>query len=243
MTIIYRPKGGALEYAELGLNFYKNCPHSCLYCYVPNSPWIDRDEYHGAVKVKKNVLERVEKAAKKLSKKKEPCPPIHMSFVGDPYQPADKKLKLTRNIIKILIKYELPFQILTKGGMAASRDFDLLKEYPLSSFGTSLTSLNTTMCKHWEPHAASWQDRIRAIIIAHHLGIKTWISLEPVIVPRETLEIIKNLYRCVDHWKIGPLNYHKLPAPVDWLKFRDDVTKLLDSLKADYYLKESLRRL
>jgi len=243
MTIIYRPKGEALEFAELGLNFFKTCSHFCRYCYVPNSPWIDRDEYHGAVKVKDNILERVEAAAKKLSNKKEPCPPIHMSFVGDPYQPAEKELKITRNIIKILVKYELPFQVLTKGGMTATRDFDLLKEYPFCTFGTTLTSFNNTMCKRWEPYAASWQDRVRAIMVAHALGIETWVSLEPVIVPRETLEIIKHLYPFVDHFKLGKLNHMKPPLPIDWLKFKNAAEKLLKSLGQDYYLKKNLRDL
>ena len=243
MTIIYKPKGEALEYAELGLNYFKTCSHFCRYCYVPNSPWIDRGEYHGAVNVKDNILNRVEAAAKKLSKKQEVIPPIHMSFVGDPYQPAEKELKVTRNIIKILIKYNLPFQILTKGGMLATRDFDLLKNYPQCSFGVTLTSFSNELCKEWEPNAASWQDRVQSIIMANRLGIKTWVSLEPVIVPHETLEIIKQMYRFVDHWKIGPLNYHKLPASVDWNKFHFDVKKLLDSLGADYYLKKSLSKL
>ena len=47
----------------------------------------------------------------------------------------------------------------------------------------------------------------------------------------------------VDHWKVGKLNYHIPDEPVDWVKFRDEVTELLDSVKANYYIKKSLTQL
>ena len=240
MTIIYQPKGEALEYSKLAINIYKGCEHSCAYCYNAKTPWKTAEEYFTLADPKKDFLKRLEKAAKNLSERNTP---IHLSFMGDIYQPIERELKLTRGAIKILIKNNLPFTLLTKGGMLATRDFDLLMDYPQCSFGVTLTSFSNELCKEWEPHAASWQDRVKAITKANRLGIKTWVSLEPVIVPHETLDIIKQMYRFVDHWKIGPLNYHKLPASVDWNKFHFDVKKLLDSLGADYYLKKSLSKL
>ena len=70
------------------------------------------------------------------------------------------------------------------------------------------------------------------------MGIKTWVSLEPVIDPDQALELIEQIHPFVDHWKVGKLNYRNLE--VDWLKFREDVTKQLDSVGANYYLKKSL---
>lgn len=72
-------------------------------------------------------------------------------------------------------------------------------------------------------------------------GIKTWVSLEPVIDPGQALELIRELHPIVDHWKVGKLNYQALD--VDWIKFREDVKALLESLGADYYLKKSLTEL
>ena len=238
MSLIYTPKGEALEYSRLAINIYKGCEHSCSYCYNAKTPWKTAEEYFTLADPKKDFLKRLEKAAKNLSERNTP---IHLSFMGDIYQPIERELKLTRGAIKILIKNNLPFTLLTKGGMLATRDFDLLKNYPQCSFGVTLTSFSNELCKEWEPQAASWQDRVQSIIMANRLNIKSWISLEPVIVPHETLDIIKQMYRFVDHFKVGKLNYHKPPNPVDWLKFRNDVTKLLDGIGADYYLKKSLR--
>ncbi len=80
--------------------------------------------------------------------------------------------------------------------------------------------------------------RIAAIKAAHEMGIRTWVSLEPVIDPDQALELIEQIHPFVDHWKVGKLNYKKLN--VNWLKFREEVTSLLVSKGADYYLKKSL---
>ena len=80
--------------------------------------------------------------------------------------------------------------------------------------------------------------RIAAIKAAHEMGIRTWVSLEPVIDPDQALELIEQIHPFVDHWKVGKLNYQNLE--VDWLKFREEVTPLFDSMGADYYLKKSL---
>ena len=92
---------------------------------------------------------------------------------------------------------------------------------------------------HWEPKAASVEDRIRAIQEAHNRGIKTWVSMEPVIDPGQALQIICDLHPIVGHWKVGKINYHKTNL-IDWITFREEVQELLDCLGADYYLKKSL---
>ena len=102
-----------------------------------------------------------------------------------------------------------------------------------------------TICRlsadHWEPGAATVQNRIEAIQAAHDMGIPTWISLEPVIEPGEALQVIRGLHPIVGHWKVGKINhYPEIECKHDWLRFRKDARTLLDSVGADYYLKKSL---
>jgi hypothetical protein len=130
--------------------------------------------------------------------------------------------------------------ILTKGGMLAARDFDLLESYDRCRFGTSVAFTNQADASQWEPNAPPIADRIQAIHQAHGRGIKTWVCLEPVIDPDQALELIRELHPVTGHWKVGILNYRKLPNPVNWIKFREDATNLLDSLGADYHLMQSL---
>jgi len=124
------------------------------------------------------------------------------------------------------------------------RDFDLLAAYPECSFGTTLVFVKQANINHWEPGAATARERGDAIKLAHEMGIKTWVSIEPVIDPEQALSIIHALHRYVDHWKIGKINGNPtIENAVDWVQFKADVEKVLKSVNADYYLKNSLRRL
>jgi DNA repair photolyase len=235
MGIIYEPGGRAREFAPLAANPYQSCSHGCKYCYVPPALKRDRESYYNELRLKKNWLQDLEKDAAKLNGNGNE---ILLSFVGDPYQPAEMELGVTRQAIEVLIRHDLRFTILTKGGTRAVKDFDLLESYPKSRFGTSLVFTSQKDADEWEPNAASVNDRVLAVEIAHSRGIPTWISLEPVIDPEQALKLIQELHPLVDHWKIGKLNYKSLS--VDWVKFREEVKALCESLGANFYLKKSL---
>ena len=243
MSLIYKPSGAALEYAEYALNIYTGCEHQCLYCYAPSAILKKREDYYSGAHVKKDFLNRLEKDAQEASRKginKE----ILVCFVGDPYQPAELKLSLTRRTVETLINYNLPFTILTKGGLRAVRDFNLLENYNKCRFGISIVFTDQANANYWEPGAATIAERIETIKEAHSRGIATWISLEPVIDPKQALDLIHMLHPYVGQWKVGKINHNKkVEDTVDWIRFRDDVTALLDSIRANYYIKDSLRKL
>lgn len=236
MQIIYEPKGRALEYAPLAVNLYSGCSHGCGYCYAPHALRRPREVFREEISVRKEALEKLKKDAAKL---KGDDREILMSFSTDPYQECELDYGITRKAIKILIKNDLRFTILTKGGMRAARDFDLLARYGKARFGSTIVFDREKSARKWEPNAPSLKDRIRAIEKAHSKGIPTWVSLEPVIRPKQALRLIEDLHPIVDHWKVGKVNGIK--TDVDWLAFRKKVVRLLDSLGADYYVKESLR--
>jgi DNA repair photolyase len=240
MKVIYEPKGKAAEFAPLAANLYRGCSHGCLYCYVPQTIKEKRETFITQPKSRKDVLKHLEKDAKKFQGDDRE---ILLSFTSDPYQPLEMKLCITRKAVEMLIRNELRLTILTKAGLNASRDFDLLEGYEKCSFGTTLIFTDQADADRWEPNASSISDRIAAIREAHSRGIKTWVSLEPVIDPEQAFELIRLLHPAVKHWKVGKLNYHEPDNPVDWIQFREEVAELLDSLGADYYLKESLTEL
>lgn len=243
MEIIYQPKGKALEYAELALNYYVTCEHACKYCYSPQTLHKPKEDFFQPGLLKHDILSRLEKDCKELAQLKK-CPEILISFIGDPYQPAELKYGMTRQVIEVLIAYNLPFTILTKGGTRAIRDFDYLEKYDKARFGTTLISTVQEFTDEWEPHAPSAANRIEAIQEAKKRGIKTWVSLEPVIEPNDAMQIIARLYKIVDFWAIGKLNYWpELEKKFNWKEFHDKAKELLDVVKADYYFKKSLTEL
>ena len=93
------------------------------------------------------------------------------------------------------------------------------------------------------PMASTVLSRLNILRKAHEMGIYTWVSMEPVIIPDEALEVIRQAHDYVDFWKVGKLNHNKeVERSIDWPQFRDDTTALLDSFGSKYYIKEDLRK-
>lgn len=243
MQIIYQPQGRAKEYAKLALNLYSSCEHFCKYCYCPQILHKTPKEFFKPGIPKERIFPRLRKDCEELSQLKN-CPEILISFIGDPYQPAELKFGITRLVIQMLQSYDLPFTILTKGGTRAVRDFNLLKRYDKCSFGTTLIFIHQNFANEWEPSAPTISDRIEAIKLARERGIKTWVSLEPVIDADQAIQVLAHLYKWVDHWKIGKVNYFsEIEKKWDWVDFREHATELLDAVGASYYFKRSLTEL
>lgn len=233
MPVIYEPKGAAREYSHLAINLYHGCRFACRYCYAPAIAFKKLAEWSANPKPKKNILARLEKDAKKMAGDPRS---ILLCFTSDPYQ-SDEAAAMTRRALNILKHYNLTATVLTKAGMAAAEDFDILKRNDWQ-FGTTLSYTSHKLWKQWENGAADPESRMRAIKDAHYQGIKTWISVEPVMDAEEALLLIDIMSDYVDFWKIGKMNHRKLD--IDWPKFREDAAKLLDSLGAKYYIKREL---
>ncbi|MDI6720658.1 radical SAM protein [Methanoculleus sp.] len=239
-TIIYEPRGRAKEYSELAANLYRGCGHRCLYCYAPRAIRVDWDEFSQPC-VRKNIIERLERDARILAQYNEKRP-ILLSFTTDPYQPLDVEVQLTRKAIQILHRYNLKVFILTKGGSRAERDFDLLAERPeLSAFGVSLVFSDEGMRREMEPFAANTEERIVSLQKAHGMGIYTYVSLEPVWDPDQSLELIERTHDVVDYFKVGKLNHNERQDRIDWSKFLKDVIKRLNYYEKPFYIKKDLQ--
>lgn len=235
MAVIYKPKGKAGEYANLALNIYRGCDHKCKYCYAPRVLRMDKDDFHSP-SPRKKIIEQVEKDAQYF---KDNPSPVTMSFTCDPYQHEDCRHKLTREAIKILHKNNLSVQIITKSGKRAERDFDLLTHKDILT--TTLTFLNDNDSQKWEPGAALPEERIETIKNAKKKGIQTWVSLEPVIDPEQSLKIIEKVHKFVDFFKVGKLNYHPLSLKINWKLFGNGAIKILEKYNKKYYVKNDLK--
>ena len=235
---IYEPKGRASEYAPLAVNLYKGCGHGCIYCYAPEATLVERPDFVKATP-RQGIIEKLKKDAPQATLNGNKGN-VLLCFTCDPYQPIDAEYQLTRQAIEILHKNGFNVTILTKGGKRAERDFDLLRRS--DEFATTLTFLDEQKSLQWEPKAAIPQERIETLKKAHKLGIKTWASLEPVIEPAESIEIIRQTYTFVDLFKVGLLNYHPRAKEIDWRKFLQECIATLKQYGCRYYIKRDLRR-
>ena len=233
---VYQPKGRAGEYGEWALNLYRGCNHGCKYCYVPMIRKIKACDFHSCTDERKFNFKKLEQEIRGHSGK-----PLFFCFTSDPYHRGDTNL--TRWAIGKCHENGVPVIILTKGGIRSDRDFDLLSRNPqLSKYGASLTFSDFESSREWEPLAAPPLDRIASLKKAHKLGIPTWASLEPVIDPKQSLELIRLTSDIVDEYKVGKINYNPVSSTIDWYKFASDAVSLLEGLNKKYYIKEDLRK-
>jgi DNA repair photolyase len=237
MSVIYEPRGAAREYAPLACNLYAGCTHGCLYCYAPDCVHRDRQQFHAEATPRANIIAALEKDLHKGQWRG--MGRVLFCFTTDPYQPAEEEFGITRQALAAMARYQAPFEVLTKGGMRACRDF-LFYRNGRGTFGTTLAFTNDTMRRDWEPGAASIDNRMAAIAEAHQRGIRTWVSVEPVIDPAQVLELIPELGYCVDEWRIGKLNHHAHAKTVDWATFAVQVQDLLMDSGKDFLIKDAL---
>lgn len=237
MKVIYEPSGRAAEYSPLAANLYRGCSHGCKYCYVPGIIKMSREQFSADPHPRKDILRHLERDAKKFSNDNHR---VLLSFTSDPYQLAEAKLRITRQAIRILNSHGLGVTALTKGGMLAVRDFDLLSRNPRNEFAVTLTSNNREESLELEPGAALPIDRMEALWTASEIwGIRTWVSFEPVIRPSAVFDILDFIGDVPDEIRVGKLNHIK--NDTDWPAFREEITERLEKLGKPYRIKEDLK--
>lgn len=238
LKAIYTPKGPAREYAQLALNPYKGCTHRCIYCYNSNR-FGPPGHFFKEADPRIDIVEKVRHDCRILRMQYgDDCPEIHLTFLGDAYQPAELVLKITRRIIKLLIQHDLPFTILTKSPHIL-RDVDLLGPYNQFRVGFSLTSVRQIKVDEWEPGTAKISSRISALQQFHKFNKPVWVSLEPVMDVTEACNVIDTLGSMVDHYWVGALNHFAPPVPINKLHARQMITSALDRNSRDYSFKSS----
>ena len=242
MKIIYEPRGRAKEYADLACNDYTGCENACAYCFAPSVMRSDRKEYHATVKPRRDaVMKWFEHDCEELQRKGD-TRRVHMNFVSDPYPDMEAEIHLTRHCIEAAERHGVGINILTKGKYDVVRpDFNLFRRAGVH-FGVTCCFMDDTLRREWEPNASSVPERISLLKQAHAMGIFTWVSMEPVIDPKNALDFFRFMQdaRVVDLWKVGRLNYHPHAKTIDWAKFRDDFREIADRNGANYIIKKDL---
>lgn len=232
MAIIYEPKGKAREYCALAANLYRGCQHGCSYCYVPVLLYRSRADFL-LCEPRPEVIKALEKEAPAYRGKE-----VQLCFTCDPYPLSSI---ITREAIQIFHANGVRVRILTKAGQRSEGDFGLLAAHPnLSVYGATLTFIRSEDSQQWEPGAALPEERLAALEKAHALGIPTWASLEPIIDPEQTAQLIYLSRQFVDEYKVGRWNYDPRADAMDWRKITHYLKAVLDKYAKSYRFKKDL---
>lgn len=166
------------------LNPYQGCEHGCIYCYARNSHeywgYSAGKEFESNILVKPNAPELLEKF---LRNPKWKAKPIILSGNTDCYQPIERKLKITRELLMLFLKYQHPVGIITKNALII-RDLDILTELAkkrLIKVSVSINSLNEVLRRKMEPRTVNCKGRLKVIARLSQSGIPVGIMNAPVI--------------------------------------------------------------
>lgn len=169
---------------EVSLNPYRGCEHGCIYCYArPThaylgfSPGLD---FETRIMVKEDAPELLRKA---LASPRWTPQTLVLSGVTDPYQPVEKRLRITRRCLEVLAEARHPVGIITKNHLV-TRDVDLLAE--LAAHGAaavvlSVTTLDRELQRVLEPRTSTPRKRLLAIETLARAGIPVGVNVAPVI--------------------------------------------------------------
>jgi len=192
---------------DYALNPYVGCQHACVYCYAKfMKRFTGHTESWGEfVDVKINAPELL---AHEVKKKK--VGRVWISGVCDPYQPLERKFKLTKRCLDILVENGWPFTVQTKSSLVL-RDIDTLKKSKDAEVGFTITTADEKMRRIFEPGAPPLMNRIEALANLHSEGIRTFAMIAPILPGAE--ELVGALKGKVDYVILDRLNYHY----ADWV--------------------------
>ena len=166
------------------INPYRGCEHGCIYCFArPNHEYLGFSaglDFETKILVKEDAPQLLRQEL--LSKKWQPQV-IAISGVTDAYQPIERRLKLTRRCLEVLVEFRNPVVIITKNELV-TRDIDLLSqlaEHDGALVFVSVTSLIGDLARELEPRASQPARRLAAIEALSSAGIPVGCLVAPVI--------------------------------------------------------------
>ena len=166
------------------INPYRGCEHGCVYCYArPSHAFLDLSpgsDFETKLFFKANGAQRLKE---ELAKPGYRVSPIALGANTDPYQPIERRLRVTRELLEVLNDCHHPVTVTTKGSLI-ERDLDLLADMAkrrLVAVWLSITSLDNDLKRTLEPRAASPRRRLATVRRLHEAGIPVGVLVAPVI--------------------------------------------------------------
>ena len=186
---------------KYNMNLYRGCQHGCIYC-DSRSECYQIEDFDGEVLVKANAIEllRSELASKRVKG------PIGMGSMNDAYMPLERELNLTGQALRVIAEFGFPVHVMTKSALVL-RDLDVLRlisqRYAAVSF--TITTADDELGSMVEPRAAPVSERFRAMRILADNGIRTGISMMPILPFIEDNE--ENITRIVEQARANGASY------------------------------------
>jgi DNA repair photolyase len=169
---------------DVSVNPYRGCEHGCIYCFArPTHEYLDFSlglDFETKILVKEDAPGLLRK---ELSAKNWRPQTLGFSGVTDPYQPIERKLRITRRCLEVLVEFRNPVAMITKNHLI-TRDVDLLGElarHQAAMAFISVTTLDPELARLMEPRASAPRARLEAMRALSKAGVPVGVLVAPVI--------------------------------------------------------------
>ena len=169
---------------DLSINPYRGCEHGCIYCYArPTHSYLNLSpglDFETRIIAKVNAAQRLREA---FSARSYSPMLLNIGSATDAYQPAERRLGITRQVIEVCQEFRHPFSLITKSS-GVERDIDLIAPMAaqqLAAVYVSITTLDPALARVMEPRAAAPERRLQTIRKLVAAGIPVGVSVSPVI--------------------------------------------------------------
>jgi DNA repair photolyase len=190
-TIITRNDSPDISF-DRSINAYRGCEHGCAYCfarpshaYMGLSPGLD---FESRLFAKTNAADLLRQELSHPAYKPQT---IAIGTNTDPYQPLERRYRITRQILEVLSEFNHPVGIVTKSALV-TRDLDILKpmaERKLVKVALSVTTLDAKLARSLEPRASTPANRLKALEMLSAAGVPTTVMVAPIIPALNDAEI------------------------------------------------------
>lgn len=180
---------------DRSINAYRGCEHGCVYCFArPTHAYHDLSpglDFETRLFAKPDAARLLRET---LAKPKYRPRPIAMGTNTDPYQPIERRYRITRQVLEVCLDACHPVTITTKSDRVLD-DLDLLAEMAergLMAVAISVTTFDPRLSGKLEPRAAAPAKRLAALGKLVEAGVPAHCSVAPVI-PAITDEFMEEI--------------------------------------------------
>lgn len=191
---------------DQSINPYRGCEHGCVYCFArPTHAYLGHSaglDFETEIYHKPQAAELLQG---ELSKPGYTPKVIALGTNTDPYQPVERDLKITRQILKTLAECKHPFSIVTKSSLVM-RDIDIIAPMAKAGLATvaiSVTTLDHKLSNKLEPRASAPHKRLKTIRALAQAGIDTTVLIAPIIPALNDWELERIMAAC---FRAGAIN-------------------------------------
>ncbi|MEW4447834.1 PA0069 family radical SAM protein [Qipengyuania sp. JC766] len=200
---------------DRSINAYRGCEHGCVYCFArPTHAYHDLSpglDFETQLFAKPEAAELLRKT---LAKPRYQVRPIAMGTNTDPYQPIERRYRITRQVLEVCLETRHPVTITTKSDRVLD-DIDLLAqlaERGLVAVAISVTSLDPKLSGKLEPRAAAPAKRMAALGKLAAAGVPVHCSIAPII-PAVTDEFMEDIVAQAGALGVGSAGWIPLRLP------------------------------